>query len=125
MSMFGEIFAGMGMAGPGMFMGEMDEDDMDDFFMSMGGGGSGMPGMGMGGMGMPMMFMPGGLDGDELGSEEEEEILEEFMMSHCEQIGKKKWRCEIDGKEFSVSLDVSRSLSGKSLGFRLIVARAY
>ena len=118
MSMFGEIFAGMGMAGPGMFMGEMDEDDMDDFFMSMGGGGSGMPGMGMGGMGMPMMFMPGGLDGDELGSEEEEEILEEFMMAHCEQIGKKKWRCEIDGKEFSVSLDVSRSLSGKSFGFR-------
>ena len=76
MSMFGELFAGM--AGGGMF-GELDEDDMEEFFM-MGGGKDGMPPGMMGG------FMFPGMDPDDIGSEEEEEILEEFMMAHCEQV---------------------------------------
>eukprot|EP00802_Teleaulax_amphioxeia_P031307 Tamp_34458.p1 GENE.Tamp_34458~~Tamp_34458.p1 ORF type:complete len:190 (-),score=55.38 Tamp_34458:32-574(-) len=41
------------------------------------------------------------MDPDDLGSDEEEEILQEFMMAHSEQVGKKKWRCELCEKEFS------------------------
>ena len=90
MAMFGEIFASMG--GPGGMFGDLDDDDMDDFFMEMGmgGGGPGMGmGMGMGGMGMPpgmMGSMFAGMDPDDLGSDEEEEILQEFMMAHSEQV---------------------------------------
>jgi DnaJ-class molecular chaperone len=80
MAMFGQIFAGMGM--PGMF-GDLEDDDMDEFFMEH-------MGMGGAGPGMEGMFMPGGftfaMGGDDLGSEEEDEILEEFMMAHCEQV---------------------------------------
>lgn len=89
MAMFGEIFASMG--GPGGMFGDLDDDDMDDFFMEMGMGGGG-PGMGMGAMGMPPGMMGnmfagmGGMDPDDLGSEEEEEILQEFMMAHSEQV---------------------------------------
>ena len=71
---------GMGM--PGMF-GDLEDDDMDEFFMEH-------MGMGGAGPGMEGMFMPGGftfaMGGDDLGSEEEDEILEEFMMAHCEQV---------------------------------------
>ena len=47
-----------------------------------------MGGPGMGGMGMPPGMMGGffRMDGEDLGSEEEEEILEEFMMAHSEQV---------------------------------------
>lgn len=81
MAMFGEIFASMGAGGPGGLFGDLDDDDMDDFFMEMGG-------PGMGGMGMPPGMMGGffRMDGEDLGSEEEEEILEEFMMAHSEQV---------------------------------------
>lgn len=90
MSMFSELFASMGAGGPGGLFGDLDEDDMDDLFMEMHMGGSrGMPP----GMMPPGMMQPGmmgglfaGIDGDDLGSEEEEEILEEFMMAHCEQV---------------------------------------
>jgi len=49
-----------------------------------GGGGPGMPPGMMGGM----MFA--GMDPEDIGSEEEEEILQEFMMAHSEQVGKIK-----------------------------------
>ncbi|EKX50642.1 hypothetical protein GUITHDRAFT_151209 [Guillardia theta CCMP2712] len=38
---------------------------------------------------------------ENLGSDEEEEILEEFMDAHSEQIGPKKFVCTLDGKQFS------------------------
>jgi hypothetical protein len=65
--------------------GDFDDDDMDEFFMDMG---MGRGGPGMGGMGMPPGMMGGffAMDGEDLGSEEEEEILEEFMMAHSEQV---------------------------------------
>jgi DnaJ-class molecular chaperone len=85
MAMFGEIFASMGAGGPGGLFGDFDDDDMDEFFMDMG---MGRGGPGMGGMGMPPGMMGGffAMDGEDLGSEEEEEILEEFMMAHSEQV---------------------------------------
>lgn len=87
MAMFGEIFASMGAGGPGGLFGDLDDEDMDEFFMDMGMGRGG-PGMGGMGMGMPPGMMGGffAMDGEDLGSEEEEEILDEFMMAHSEQV---------------------------------------
>jgi len=33
--------------------------------------------------------------------QDEEEILDAFMTDHSEQVGKKKFRCELDGKTFT------------------------
>jgi len=104
--MFAGMFASMGgmggpsgMGGPGGMFGDLDDEDIEEFFMEMGmGGGKGAGGMpGMGGRGMPPDMMGGmgvppgmggffAMDGEDLGSEEEEEIMEEFMMAHCEQV---------------------------------------
>jgi hypothetical protein len=69
-------------------------------------------------------------DAADLDSEDEEEIMEEFMMAHSEQVlifcmqscaafapipnpklrqvAKKKWRCTLDGREFS-TLNIMRA----------------
>ena len=129
MSMFGGLFAsmgGMGAGRPGGFAGGLFEDDDDEFLFMPGMGMGGMHGMGMGGMPPGMMFhshvpsgmfggargggMPPGMmggmfagmgDDDEWEDEvDEEDILNEFMMENSEQVGKKKFRCDLDGKTF-------------------------
>lgn len=66
MQMFGQMF--------GVF-GGIDEEDMEEFMM----GGMPFPGM-MGGMG-GMMFDPG-----DINSDDEEEIMESFMLEHFEEV---------------------------------------